>query len=137
MKKLFLLVTLSICITGPICAQHPVATNTLSAKLKKAYYEKVTKQTKPYYVNQQTASACQAWRSCAQWTREQYLQDPSFKVIKAQLKFTRKVLRHRVIEGNHLFVQAVYGKRNVYVEFTTPHVNRRHKSFKLINHFPQ
>lgn len=109
----------------------------LTTRLDKIYAQKITKQLKPYYANPATADACEAWHSCTVWAFNQYTKDPAFKVIKAQLKTVRKVYRHRMARETNLFVEAFYKNRTIYVEFTTPYITPRIRSYNYIGKFPQ
>ena len=122
--------------TAAFSQQKPTK-NSLSAWLDRIYAQQEAARLKSYYTDLQTADLCETWRSCSKWAFEEYVKDQSFKIVKAKLKTQRKVYRHRVTQETHLFVEATYTHRTVYLEFITPQASGRQQPYRYIVKFPQ
>ncbi len=136
MKKLILLSGLLL-LASLTWAQKKQGYNSLEQWLEQIYAQKQTENLKSYYTDRSTADTCEAWYSCAKWAFEQYTQDQSFKITRAKLKTKRKMYRHRVVKENHLFVEATYQNKTVYLEFMTPKASGRTAAYKRIARFPK
>lgn len=138
MKKLTLCAGIILLLAGPAVAQQKASrARTIVLQVERLVAQKQTENLKPYYPDAITARACESWHSCAKWALEQYAKDPTFKVSKAQIITQRKVYRHRYTKETHLFVEAIYQNRTVYLEFTTPNASGRGKPYHSISKFPQ
>ncbi len=136
MKKIILCISVVLCFSGLAYSQKKSTSGTLNAWLDRLFAEQETQRLKSYYVDRATADLCEKWNSCAKWAFEQYSQDQSFKVVKAQLKTRRRVKRHAVTKETHLFVEASYAHRTVRLEFITPKASGRKKPYNYIAKFP-
>ena len=105
--------------------------------LEDIYTQEQAKRLKSYYLDRTTAGTCEAWYSCSKWAFEEYIKDQSFKIIQAEFKTRRKVYRHRVVKEKHLFVEAVYSNKTIYLEFMTPKASGRTAAYKRIARFPK
>lgn len=92
---------------------------------------------KSYYPDKKTADLCESWRSCAKWAFEEYVNDQSFQITKAEIKTMRRIYRHRVTKETHLFVEAAYKHRTVRLEFITPVSSGRTRPYHYIAQFPK
>lgn len=138
MKKLTLCAGIILLLAGPAVAQQKASrVRTIVLQVERRVAQKQTENLKPYYPDAATAQVCELWHSCAKWAVEQYAQDPTFKVSKAQLITQHKVYRHRYAKETHLFVEAIYQNRTVRLEFTTPNISGRGKPYNYISKFPQ
>ena len=126
-----------LCLISPVCAQQKPTRNSLENWVDKIVAQQEADKLKSYYVNREVADTCESWRSCAKWAFEEYTQDQSFKIVKAELKTLRRVHRHRVTKEMHLFVEATYKHRTVRLEFTTPHLGERKRPYNYIAKFPE
>lgn len=136
MKKLILLSVLLV-MASLTWAQQKPSYDSLSQWLDRIYAQKRTESLKSYYTDRPTANTCEAWYSCAKWAFEEYIKDQSFKIIRAELKTRRNVYRHRVVKEKHLFVEAVYSNKTIYLEFMTPKASGRTAAYKRIARFPK
>ena len=136
MKKIILCISIVLCFSGLTYAQKKSTPDTLEAWLDKLYAEQETQLLKSYYADRATANLCEKWNSCAKWAFEQYSQEQSFKVVKAQLKTMRRVKRHGVTKETHLFIEASYEHRTVRLEFITPQSSGRTRPYNYIAKFP-
>ena len=137
MRKTLFYISFIALLASPVSAQQKPTSKNLSLWLERLAAEVETKNLKSYYVDSATADLCERWYSCAKWAFEEYTKDQSFKIVKATLKTQRKVYRHRVKQEKHLFVEATYVLRTVYVEFITPHVDKGQPSYRFINKLPR
>ena len=133
MRKLIAYIGTILLLTGTAVAQTKTSgVDTIGWWVERLAAQKQAENLKSYYVDQQTARVCESWNSCAKWAFEQYTKDQTFKISKAQIITQRKVYRHRVAKETHLFVEAFYKHRTVYVEFTTPNPGPRTSSYHYI-----
>lgn len=139
MKKLLCGLGLLLLLAGPACAQHAknTKTDTIISWVERMAAQRDAERLKSYYTDRETATTCEAWNSCAKYAFEQYTQDQSFRIVKAQLKTVRKVHRHRVTREKHLFVEATYAHRTVRLEFTTPNASGRTRPYHYIGQLPK
>lgn len=137
MKQWIICLGIMISWNGLSLAQQTPKAKALASHLDRIYAQATAQQVKLYYANPVAADVCEAWSSCAVWAFNQYTKDPAFQIVRAELKTQRKVYRHRIAQETHLFVEAVYNNRTVYVEFTTPHVAQRIRPYRYIPNFPQ
>ena len=136
MKKLILLSGLLL-LASLTWAQKKQGYDSLEQWLEQIYAQKQTENLKSYYTDRSTADTCEAWYSCAKWAFEEYIKDQSFKITRAELKTKRKMYRHRVVKETHLFVEATYQNKTVYLEFMTPKASGRTAAYKRIARFPK
>lgn len=136
MKKIILCISIVLCLSGLAYAQKQPAPDTLGAWLDRLFAEQETQRLKSYYTDRATADLCEKWNSCAKWAFEQYSQDQTFKVVKAQMKTMRQVKRHGVTKETHLFIEASYAHRTVRLEFITPKASGRTRPYNYIAKFP-
>lgn len=137
MKKLLLGISIMLLLAGPAAAQKNHKIDSIGSWIAKTVAQQEAARLKSYYMNRQVAGTCEAWRSCAKWAFEEYVKDQSFKIVKAELKTQRKVYRHRMTQETHLFVEATYAHRTVYLEFITPQTSGRTRPYNYIVHFPK
>jgi len=137
MKLWIVCIGIVVSLTGFSFAQKMPKAEVLASHLDRIYAQAQTKQIKPYYANRQAAEACEAWRSCARWAFEEYAKDVAFKVVKAELKTQHRIYRHCFSQKTHLFVEATYAHRTVYLEFITPSIDRHTRSYNYIVKFPK
>ena len=135
MKKLLLSISVILWLTPVATAQKNDKINSINTRLTHVVAQQEAARLQLYYNNPSTAHTCEAWRSCAKWAFEEYQKDQTFKIVKAELKTQRKVYRHRVTNETHLFVEAAYANRTVYVEFTTPQASGRTRPYRYITRF--
>lgn len=126
-----------LCLISPACAQYKPDSIPIGQWVEIIAAQKELESLKSYYATREVANTCEAWRSCAKWAFEEYTQDQSFKIVKAELKTLRRVHRHRVTKETHLFVEATYAHRIVRLEFNTPHLGERKRPYNYIAKFPQ
>ncbi len=137
MKHLILSIVALLFLISPVCAQQKPDSIPLGNWLDRIVAKQEAERLKSYYVNREVANTCESWRSCAKWAFEEYVQDQSFKIVKAEIKTMRRVHRHRVTKETHLFIEATYAHRIVRLEFTTPHIGERKRPYNYIAKFPR
>lgn len=91
---------------------------------------------KSYYKDEQTANLCEAWRSCAKFTFEQYVSNQQFRVVKALLKNVTIRNRHSVHKEKRLYIQVTYGDKTENIVFFTPYIAVRTRIYQRVPSFP-
>ncbi len=135
MKKLVLLGGILLIASATWAQKKPI--ESLEKWVERIYAQEEAARLKSYYTDRATANTCETWYSCAKWAFEQYEQDQSFKIVKAQFKTKHKTYRHRVIKETHLFVEATYKDKTIYLEFITPKASGRTCPYRRVAKFPQ
>ena len=136
MKKLILLSVLLL-LASLTWAKKKPNYDSIEQWLDHIYAQKETGILKSYYADRATADTCEAWYSCSKWAFEEYTKDQSFNITRANLKTKRKTYRHRVVKEKHLFVEATYQNKTVYLEFMTPKASGRTAAYRRIARFPK
>ena len=136
MEKLLLYASLLL-LAVPLYAQHATDTTRLGSWLERQVAQAQQESLKSYYNDVPTAQLCESWNSCAKWAFEQYVEDQTFKIVKAKLKTQRIVSRHRMVHESRLYVQATVQNKTINIMFTSPRISRRTSSYRYISHFPK
>lgn len=136
MKHVLLSIVALLFFVSPVCAQSKPDTTSLESWVDKMVAQQEAEKLKSYYANRDIADTCESWHSCAKWAFEEYVQDQSFKIVKAEIKTIRRIHRHRMTKETHLFIEATYAHRIVRLEFNTPHIGERKRPYNYIALFP-